>query len=216
MGGGEMRSALAALAVWLAASTVVLGPAGPAAAQTADAVGVVAALEGSAAVHRRDGGDAVPLAVKAPMYSGDTVRTASGSKLRLTFRDGTAVSLGADSTFRVAEFATGAAARPSMAVQLTSGVMRFVTQLLPDSSYTVRTRVAVAAVRGTDLLVRITEGCEFYVVRGKVSVAHEGFAGAVELTEGLGTAVQTDRAPTPAARWATDRVERLIRDSTVE
>jgi hypothetical protein len=178
---------------------------------------VVTALEGTATVLRKEVRDVAPLAPQATVLPGDTVKTAAGARLRLTFRDGTAVSLGPESTFRVTEAASGAS-RPSIAVQLTSGAMRFVTQALPDSSYTVRTRVAVAAVRGTDVLVRITEGCEFYVVKGRVAVSHEGSAapGEVVLTEGLGTEVRSGRPPVAASPWASDRVERLVRDTTVK
>jgi hypothetical protein len=178
---------------------------------------VVTALEGTATVQRKDAGDATPLAAQATLLPGDTVRTAAGARLRLTFRDGTAVSLGPESTFRVTEAAAGAS-RPSIAVQLTSGAMRFVTQALPDSSYTVRTRVAVAAIRGTDVLVRITEGCEFYVVKGRVAVSHQGSTapGEVVLTEGLGTEVRSGSPPAAATTWASDRVERLVRDTTLK
>ena len=204
--------------LFLAVIAAILGGAAPsgAAAQPAGAA-MVSALEGTATVQRKDARDAVPLAVQASVFPGDTVRTAAGARLRLTFRDGTAVSLGPEATFRVTEAAAGAS-RPSIAVQLTSGAMRFVTGGLPDSSYTVRTRVAVAAVRGTDVMVRITEGCEFFVVKGSVAVSHQGSAapGEVVLTDGLGTEVRTGRAPAAATRWEPDRVERLVRDTTVK
>jgi hypothetical protein len=206
-----MRNLL--LACVIAAAAVAVAPGG-ATAQRGGAA-VVTALEGQASVQRREARDAVPLAIHAAVHPGDTVRTAAGARLRLAFRDGTAVSLGPESTFRVTGLEAGS--RPSIVVQLTSGVMRFLTGALPDSSYTVRTRAAVAAVRGTDLLVRITEGCEFYVVKGTVAVSHEGSAvpGEVVLTEGLGTEVRSGRPPAAATAWGRDRIEGLVRDTTL-
>ena len=203
------------LAWVLVAAVVAAAPSG-AVAQPAGAA-VVTALEGTATVQRKEARDATPLAVQATVLPGDTVRTATAARLRLTFRDGAAVSLGPESTFLVTETA-GGASRPSIALQLTSGALRFVTQALPDSSYTLRTRVAVAAVRGTDLLVRISEGCEFYVVKGNVAVSLQGSAtpGEVVLTDGLGSEVRSGRPPAAPTRWESGRVERLVRDTAVK
>jgi hypothetical protein len=121
------------------------------AAEAVAAVGQVSALEG-AAVRIPKGGAELPLATSASLELEDTVRTASGSFLKLVLTDGTALALGPESelVLEVAEFA--GQERSAFSARLVLGQFWAKVKKAAAGStshFEVKGGRAVAGVRGT-------------------------------------------------------------------
>ena len=121
------------------------------AAQAQAAVGQVTALEGTA-VRIPKGGAELPLGTGGAIELEDTVRTASGSSLKLALTDGTALALGPDSelVLEVAEFA--GQERSAFSARLVLGQFWAKVKKAAagsTASFEVKGGRAVAGVRGT-------------------------------------------------------------------
>jgi hypothetical protein len=121
------------------------------AAEAVAAVGQVSALDG-AAVRIPKGGAELPLATSASLELEDTVRTASGSFLKLVLTDGTALALGPESelVLEVAEFA--GQERSAFSARLVLGQFWAKVKKAAAGStshFEVKGGRAVAGVRGT-------------------------------------------------------------------
>ena len=129
----------------------------PAPAQ-APSIGTVDALVGDGSVVRFGESGARALAVGAPLYEGDRIRTDAGSRLRLAFADGTVVQLG-ESTDLVLDWFLHApdAGTQNVLLRVSSGIFRVILELvLPRAAFEVQTTTAVASVRGTDWISEVT------------------------------------------------------------
>ncbi len=113
--------------------------------------GSVSFLEGEASVTRGSGGAA--LAVGAPVYHGDRLKTGAGARLEAKLMDGSILRLAPGSELKLeeAKFARGDVGTKKVKLSLTFGrVWASVTKLFgSDSSFEVATENAVAGVRGT-------------------------------------------------------------------
>ena len=129
----------------------------PAPAQ-APSIGTVDALVGDCSVVRFGESGARALAVGAPLYEGDRIRTDAGARLRLAFVDGTVVQLG-ESTDLVLDWFLHApdAGTQNVLLRVSSGIFRVILELvLPRAAFEVQTTTAVASVRGTDWISEVT------------------------------------------------------------
>jgi hypothetical protein len=155
MHGLNRRSArLAVAALGLFALVAV-----PAGARQAPAAGQVKVLSGPAIVIRA--GQQVPAAVGLSVFQGDIVRTGAAARLGLTLKDGTRVSLGANTELCIDAFAYEPAdGRLGIVLKLARGVLAYISgriaQLAPGS-VTIETPRSVIGVRGTHLLVGVDE-----------------------------------------------------------
>ena len=77
----------------------------------AQIIGVVTGLSGSATVQHSGGNGSEPLALNKEVQQGDTLRTGSGARLRVTLRDSTVLSLGADTELKLEPYRAIRAAR---------------------------------------------------------------------------------------------------------
>ncbi len=114
--------------------------------------GTVTFLEGEASV-ARGGGNASALAVNAPLYDGDRLKTATGTRLEAKLTDGSILRLAPGSELKLeeAKFAKGESGTKKVKLSLAFGrVWASVTKLFgSESSFQVATDNAVAGVRGT-------------------------------------------------------------------
>lgn len=182
----------------------------PASAQSAEPIGTVAGLTGSAVALRADG--PVALRLGAPIRRRDEVRTLADAKLQIEFHDGSELVLGADSKVAIARYA------PSDGRGLLKLLQGIVRAVLPESGswrrFDVETRNAVASVRSTQWIVALSpEGTAVFAVAGAVAV--RGGGAEVLLNEGQGTDVPTAGKPDAPGRWGRSRVDRVLQRTTL-
>ena len=191
----------------------------PALAQ-APSIGTVDALVGDGSVVRFGESGARALAVGAPLYEGDRIRTDAGSRLRLAFADGTVVQLG-ESTDLVLDWFLHApdAGTQNVLLRVSSGIFRVILELvLPRAAFEVQTTTAVASVRGTDWISEVTPDATATVtLEGQVALRNiePALTGEVVLGPGEGTTVNADAPPTAPTVWGDARRNQFIERTTV-
>jgi len=202
------------LTLLLAVLIVVLGmaPPGAAAEPPADgrAVGELVARVGAVAALRSGGSG--PLAAGDPIYEQDLIVTGVDARAKIRFEDGTTLSIGGGSQLSVVEYLDPAAAESGRrgVLSLLIGIVRAIVSPNADRpGLDIETRVAVASVRSTDLMVESApKGMAAVALEGEVAVSSKppGPVETVVLTEGMGTDVAPDGPPSPPARWGSARV----------
>jgi hypothetical protein len=130
------------------ASQVAVAPAvGPVVARVVQASGEVAAS--------RPGQAPRPLAVGAPLYEGDAVRTGASGVAVVGFRDQSKVSINPQTAIRIDGFVyQKPQATDNMALSLLKGGLRVFTGLIgkqSSTSFSVRTRTSTIGIRGTGM-----------------------------------------------------------------
>ncbi|MDP3859071.1 MAG: FecR domain-containing protein [Stagnimonas sp.] len=182
------RTAVSGL-LWLLCSLFGVFP-----AAASDAVGQVVLISGTARSTLADSARA--LAQDSPIYSGETLTTASNSYLSLLFKDGARVLMRPNSVFIVAEYRyPEAPARPAEGtpnplaigpaqpgsstafLRFVKGGFRLVSGLIGKASpeqYRIVTPVATIGIRGTDISIDVAEddSSSIGVSEGAVDVAN--------------------------------------------
>lgn len=145
---------------------------------------------------------------------GDRFVTGAGSIAELVLRDGSRITVGKDSEFRISEYRLYKD-RPNVALfDLTRGAFRSITALITrrPHRYEVRTPVVTIGVRGTDFwggYGLTANGLDVVMLEGH-GVYVKTAAGQVELDKpGLGTTVVDGVASAPAA-WGPDKLTRAV------
>jgi hypothetical protein len=149
-------------------------PLRPAQADSA-AIGKATKVRGAAFLQRADA--RTPLEVGAALQADDLIITLADSRAKLTFIDGSTVTLSEFSKLTLDQYAFDPnAAKRDAAMTLETGVLRaVVAKVTTGSRFEVATGTAVAGVRSTDLIVQ-SEGArtQVYVIEGAVDVADRG------------------------------------------
>lgn len=199
----------------LAVVILLLGMAQPAAAAETSAggrpVGELIEFVGSVAVLRSSGSGR--LAAGDQIYEQDLIVTGADGRAKIRFEDGTTLSIGSGSQLSIVEFLGPTAATASTrrgVLSLLVGIVRaIVSPRTERPGLDIDTRVAVASVRSTDLMVESApKGTATVALEGEVAVSSKppGPVETVMLTEGMGTDVVPDGPPSPPARWGAARV----------
>ena len=146
--------------------TVLAGPRAPGqyaqsatASGSAKQIGVVETVSGSASATRADG-TVVQLHAGDVVYQGDTVQTAAGSSLGLTFKDGTVFNMTASARMVLNNlvFEPGGSGN-AMLFSLVQGGFSFVAgKVAPTGDMKIDTPVATMGIRGTTPFVLIADG----------------------------------------------------------
>ena len=197
----DRRMFLLSLAATLTSQTA----APPAFAQTAEAVGRVAAVQGSASAQSA----AQPRALQSglQLFSGERVQTAAESRLHAELGTSTQLYLGERTQVRI----DGNLVRRGGTIRLGSGAMMFDRSApAPMPDVVIQSPFAMIAVRGTKVFAGPSNGVfGVFVERGEVSVRNAG--GAVTLRAGQGTDIGKPGAkPTPAAAWSEPRIRAAL------
>lgn len=198
---------LAVLIVLLATA-----PPGAAAEPPADrgAVGELVERVGAVAALRTGGSG--PLAAGDPIFEQDLIVTGADGRAKIRFEDGTTLSIGSGSQLSVVEYLGPTAAESGRrgVLSLLVGIVRAIVSPHADRpGLDIDTRVAVASVRSTDLMVESApKGTATVSLEGEVAVTSKppGPVETVVLTGGMGTDVSPDGPPSPPARWGDARV----------
>jgi hypothetical protein len=185
---------------------------------SADAVGWVAALEGTA--DRQRGGSWEALAAGAEVEMGDHVRTQQASRMKLLFKDDSVLTLAERSELVIDQQVVGAATVSSFSLLL-GKVRAIVTDRYSaaGSAFEVKSPTAIAGVRGTSFLAEFDAAKDETLVVGLESTtAVRGAAdvqGVKEVRLGPGQATRVRRGGDPTRPFQLPDTEiRSLTDST--
>lgn len=157
--------------------------------ETTVSVGAVTAIEGNAKSKGTDG-DTIKLDIDTPVKMGDTLYTGWRSKLEITFKDGTAITIGAKANLVIDEFTYNPETKKGTCkTSLTRGAFKVlggqISKSEPDKTM-VKTPVAYIGIRGTTCIgtassrqttAIFTEGKAISVSNDMGSTILEGQAG---------------------------------------
>jgi len=191
------------------------------AAEAAEPVGRVDAVEGRADLIKPGGDTAERLAVGAALFLQDIIRTDDDAKARLLFKDGTQVTVGPGSTLKITNYVYSEERQERSAlITVPEGIFRAVVSLfVPDSRFEVQTATAVASVQGTEWMTESNlDTTDIVVLDGAVAVTSvdRDIAGEVVLRAGEGTEVRAGAAPSPPRTWGQPRVNALADRTTLD
>ncbi|MFH7319566.1 FecR domain-containing protein [Desulfurivibrio sp. D14AmB] len=198
----------AALFLLLAAA----GWAVPLKAAEAEGVAMVVALRGQVTAVDQ-AGEKRPLAVKSPVYVGDTIQTGPSGRLQLMFTDNTIVSLGGNAELEVAAYQWDQR-QGELTTRVNQGAFRVMGGSIARTSpenFTTETPAATIGIRGSMYAGRVSNGMLTVVFQGGTGIVVSNPAGRVEITvPGLGTRVRSrEEPPAPPARFSGAELEEL-------
>ncbi len=117
-----------------------------------DSVAVITDHSGSAKVYA--GGKWKNAEVNMPLYEGDSLRTSAGSSMEITFDDATIVKLGDNTELTLAELQRKGSIASTVFNLMKGKFLAIVDKLKnTESKFEVHTKMAIAAVKGTELAV---------------------------------------------------------------
>jgi len=183
----------------------------PVAAQ--QAIGAVSRIQGQAS--GTHGGVAEALALKSSVFRDETVSTAEGARLEVTFVDGTQLTLGEKTKLTLDAFVFDPAASRGTIKFAVAGAFRFISgqaSKLAQSDVSVTTPVAVIGIRGTQFWGGPidNQALGVFLIEGAVSVTNAAGAQILNQT-GQGTNIATaGAAPGPVTFWPQAKVDRAI------
>jgi ferric-dicitrate binding protein FerR (iron transport regulator) len=191
------------LALCLAAAPAV------ARAETPHRIGLVTRVTGEASVVRQGKPEPQALRFKDDVHSGDALRTAPASVLRVLLYGTTLLAAGESSAVRVVD------ARGRTTIDLDAGKLSVVvTQSAgrPDDLVEIRTPNAVATLRGTSIVAEVAAAVtSLYVLSGTVDVRAADAARPVTLRAFQAVSV-TASGPGAVQTLAPDVATRLMQD----
>jgi hypothetical protein len=122
-------------------------------------VGLVKTLTGGAIIVHAGG--QMPAAVGASLIQGDTIKTGAGGRVGVTLKDGTRLSLGANTELRIDTFAfSPAEGRVGLALKLLRGVAAYISGRIAElapGTVKIETPTSVIGIRGTHLLIGVEQ-----------------------------------------------------------
>jgi hypothetical protein len=200
---------------WLVAFVLAAVPGAGLAAAAGEVIGTVAVLVGSASVRPSDGAAEAALSAQDVLREGEIVHTGPDGRLKIALRDGSTLSLGADTELRLDHLSLSGdtAASPSLFTQLGGYVRAVVAPLRPRAGFEIATPSSVAGVRGTDWIQNYANGAaQIFVADGTVQVsgvqAHANEQ--VVLHAGEGVTFSATAPHTPVVRWGQARIAAFV------
>ena len=150
-------------------------------AQGADFAGIVIVASGQVEAVN-DSGEARSLRRRSKLYQGDTLNIGVDSKAQVRFRDGTILSLRAETALRVDRFQFETADNDESIFTLLRGGFKTITGAIPKKDprkHTVRTPVATIGVRGTHYGAVMGDSLYVGVWEGGIKVSND--KGSIDL-----------------------------------
>lgn len=158
-------------------------------AKRGPAVAEVKSLNGAAWLKLPDGSK-LPAGVGTVIYERDTLQTEKTGKVFIEFKDGNLAQVQADTIVRVEQYEMAEEKRKAV-IELLKGQLRNQVKQKYNgqtTSYQVKTKTAVAGVRGTDFVVSYNEGekieTEIKTIEGQVVLANNDFSQSLEIGAG--------------------------------
>jgi len=113
-----------------------------------------------------------------PLYEGDTVATENGASMEVVFDDATVVKLDPESKMLIRNLDRNNSQKTGLEL-LKGRLIAIVKKLFEKEEFTVRTKMAMAAVKGTEFIVEEDEGSSDGVYNGAVEVSGLDMSGNV-------------------------------------
>ena len=186
-------------------------------------VGLVSAIEGTCEAQAEGETAWEKLAQKDDIYLGDTIRTKPNSKVKITFKDDSAVSLGADASLQLKQFDYVPEKDERVSTfALTQGKARAIVGRIfgSNSKFEIETPTAVAGVRGTYFMVWVLSPTvtKVFVLDGKVTVRNvkPDVKGEIVLTPGRTTTIEETAPPGPSERSSDKELQEGVTDTKAE
>ncbi len=202
----------------LLALAIVAVPVAAFAADDAESVGVVDKVEHQAEIVTL--GNAVAARAGTPVHLRDELRTGPSARLKLTFHDGTELTLGEKASVVIDRYVYDPKADVGETVlQATRGAFRFATgriKTLKEKKIAVSTPVADIGVRGTEFWGGALDGrYGVLLLEGEVVVSNQ--AGSVVLAaQGQGTDIPSPfDPPGPVRPWSAEKIARAVATVTL-
>jgi hypothetical protein len=184
--------------------------AGQAAAQE---IGTVSRIQGDASGTR--GTTTQPLGANVSVYPNEAISTGDGTRLQITFKDNTRLTLGEKVKLFLDIYIYNLTAGIGTIKFEVMGAFRFVSgrlSKLAKSSVSVTTPVSIIGIRGTDFWAGPIDdqALGVFLITGAVSVSN--VAGTKILNQpGQGTNIAApNAAPGPVTFWPADKVNRAL------
>ena len=181
----------------------------------AESIGTVSVVSGEVSWARN--GAPVLLQRGDALSTGDVVVTGSAGRVVLRMNDGSAITLGADTELRIAEWRYISGADDNSALfELTEGVFRFITGLITrqqNPDLMVRTPAATIGIRGTDFWGGYLDpdALDVLLIEGEHALEIRNEQGAVLIRDaGFGVTVSGDAAPAAPIRWGDAKLNRAL------
>ena len=154
---------------------------------------------------------------KTELHVDDEIHTGDNARAQLRLADGTVTTLGANTGFRIQQYAWHENNEPAdVKLELVKGAFRSVTGKALDiagSQFTVQTPVGVIGIRGTDFWGGYLDGnaVDVLLIDGKHAVEITNASGTVRLEKpGQGTTMKADQSALAVKEWPQAKVERAI------
>jgi len=203
------------------AVALILAIGGPAAAFAAEDpanVGVVDKVENEAKIV--SAGNVVTAAAGVPIHMRDKLETGPEGRLKLTFRDGTELTLGEKASAVIDRYIYDPDRDVGEAVlQATRGAFRFASggiKKLKQNKIAVSTPMADIGVRGTEFWGGALDGqYGVLLLEGEIVVSNQ--AGSVILSaQGQGTDIASPfDPPGPASAWSEEKIAKAVATVTL-
>lgn len=194
MGKKESWAVVAAVFMAIPTDAIAAGAKG-------EPVGMVSLCEGAA--HVVSGGTVREALAGDELFEGDTLLTGAGGKIKVLFRDDSLVTLSGNARIEVTGYRVdaGTKLRKSVLTLVRGKVMSLVSRMYanPESGFEVKTKTAVAGVRGTRFVVETGDGPDRVATfEGTVAVSRTDGKGQVTVAAGN----YADVGPTAGAALA--------------
>lgn len=156
---------------------------------------------------KRGAGAAAALVQGTKVCAGDVVTTAADSRVKLAMEDGNVLNVNPGTSMKIESYENDpASAKKKVMLNVMYGKMRATVNQKYDGKsasgepqqFQVKTRSAVAGVRGTDFLTSFqptTNKMEVVTFEGKVDVGQAGPGGAIMNAVSVGAGQKTEAAP---------------------
>lgn len=153
------------------------------------AIGQIKAINGAAWLKLPDGSK-VAVELGANIHEHDSLSTDKTGKVSIEFKDGNLVQVQADTMVRIDQYEMNEEKRKAV-IELLKGQLRNQVKQKYNghtSTYQVKTKTAVAGVRGTDFVVSYNVGekieTEIRTIEGKVVLANKDYSQSLEVSAG--------------------------------
>ena len=173
--------------------------------------GKILALKGKAEILRAN--EHLKANIGMELLERDTITTTNG-KMQVAFRDGTIITVGKDSNFKIAEyrFEDATSANNKLDVSFGDGVFKSITGAIGKANhdkFSLKTKTSTIGIRGTTVFVESApaQPDNIACLSGAISVTSVDTNITIDVDAGEITQVATNQPPTPPRAYTSEEVK---------